>query len=163
MASKIDKADEANRLFIKSERLGDTGEHRKAFRLLLQSAKLGHSGAQINLGNAYANGTGVRKNLLSAEHWYKRAFKAGERSGAHNLAIDKRNSGNTRSAVIWFKKAIAMGDGSACVELAKIYRARNRSKQSAIALLHQVLRMTPSDASELDKEQASHILSEIGE
>jgi tetratricopeptide (TPR) repeat protein len=58
-----------------------------------------------------------------------------------NLAIDKRNSGKMRSAVIWFKKAIAMKNGEASVALAKIYKDRKGGRKAAERLLREALRL----------------------
>jgi TPR repeat protein len=149
-------------LLRNAEQYEESGDFKQAFRCLLTGAQLGDTGCQINLGNFYAKGKGVRRNREEAARWYKKAFKAGERCGALNLAIDMRNAGNTRSAVIWFKKAIAMNDGDACIALAKIYKDRRDKRESAIDLLKQVLPMSCADISDDGKEEAKSLLKEIG-
>jgi TPR repeat protein len=103
--------------FDEAYRHEESGDYKRAYAALLTGAKLGDSSCQINLGNAYADGSGVRKNLEEAARWYKKAYRNGERCGALNLAIDRCKQGNIRSAIIWFKKAIALSEGSACIAL----------------------------------------------
>jgi len=161
MSSPISNTERAHKLSVQAEKLDDTGHYREAFKLLLEAAKLGDTGAQINLGNFYAGGKGTKKNLAEAERWYRKAYKAGSSAGANNLACDRRDSGNIRSAILWFKKAVAMGDGGACIELAKIYRARPNHNRQVATLLRRVLRMDVYGASEYDKEQAASMLAEM--
>lgn len=155
---KHEKFPDPERLFIEAERYEEGGDERNAFKCLLTAAQFGHSGSQINLGNFYASGRGVSKNLEKAAYWYKKAYRNGDRAGAMNLAIDRRNEGRTKSAVAWFKKAIAMNDGDSCIELAKIYGARKGSRKAAITLLKQALQMSRSDISDAGKEEAESLL-----
>jgi TPR repeat protein len=60
---------------------------RSAFRLYLAGAKSGDSGCQLNVGNLYDAGTGVRRNPEAALHWYKRAYRAGSASAANNIGV----------------------------------------------------------------------------
>ena len=146
---------------LEAERYEEAGDFRSAFKCLLAGAQLGDSGCQTNLGNFYASGKGVRKSLEKAEYWYRRAYRNGYRSAASNLAIDKRNQGNIRSAVIWFKKAIELKDGDACIPLAKIYKARRGGQKVAVGLLRRALRMSRSDLSESGREEAESLLKEL--
>jgi TPR repeat protein len=160
--AKLKTISDADRLFLEAERYEEAGDFRSAFKTLLVAARLGDSGCQNNLGNFYASGKGVRKSLEKAAYWYKRAYNKGDRSAANNLAIDKRNQGDVRSAVIWFKKAIEMKDGDACIPLAKIYMARKNGQRMAAGLLRQALRMSRSDLSEAGREEAESFLQELG-
>lgn len=148
-------------LFVEAWRFEEKGEFKKAFQCLLTGARLGHSGCQINLGNFYASGKGIKRSLEEAAHWYKEAYKNADRTGAHNLAIDLRNEGKTRSAEVWFKKAIAMKDGSAYLVLAKMYMPRRNGKKAAAALLEKALLLSRSDISEDEKEEAESLLKEL--
>ncbi|HKO05685.1 MAG TPA: hypothetical protein VJW51_13095 [Candidatus Acidoferrales bacterium] len=154
------KTPDAESLFLEAEQSEERGDFRNAFKCLLAAARLGDRGSQLNLGNFYAAGTGVRRNLDKAAYWYKKAYKNGERCGALNLAIDRRNQGNVRSAVVWFKKAIMMNDGDACIALAKIYNARKGGQKAAADLLRRALRMSRDDISEAAKEEAGLLLKE---
>lgn len=112
------------RFLTDAERFEQAGNYRMAASILLRGAKLGSDSCQLNLGNYYADGAGVRRDLERAAHWYKNAYKNGNSWSAFNLAIDRRNVGDFRSAELRFKKAIAMRRGGAYVQLAKVYIAR---------------------------------------
>jgi TPR repeat protein len=159
-SAKRDKTPDTDSLFNEADKYEEKGDFRNAFKCFLTAAQLGDSWGQVNLGNLYASGRGVRRNLEKAAHWYKKAYKNGNRCGALNLAIDRRNEGRVRSAVIWFKKAIAMNDGDACIELAKIYKARKGGQKAAADLLRRALRMSRDDISDDAKEKAESLLKE---
>jgi TPR repeat protein len=160
--TKHNKTLHAKHLFLEAEQYDEAGKFRKAFTRLLAGAKLGDAGSQLNLGNFYASGKGVRKNLEKAAYWYKKAYRNGESSAAHNLAIDLKKKGSLRAAVIWFKKAIAMNDGESCVALAKIYSARRGCRKAAKELLGRALKMTRYEISEDSKDEAESLLREMG-
>ena len=158
---KREKMPNPERLFREAELREEAGDFRTAFRLLSAAAQLGHVGGQLNLGNFYAWGRGARKNLEKAAYWYKKAYKNGYSDGALNLAIDRRNQGDIRSAVIWFKKAIAMNNGDACIALAKINNTRKGGQRAATRLLRRALRMSRDDISDAAKEEAESLLKEM--
>jgi len=145
-------------LFRDAEQYEEKGNLRSAFECLLAAAQLGHAMSQVSVGNFYASGKGVRRSLQRAAYWYKRAYKNGYRDGALNLAIDRRNEGNTRSAVMWLKKAIAMNSGDAYIELAKIYGSRKRRQKAGVDLLKRALRMSRDNISEDAKVEAKSLL-----
>jgi TPR repeat protein len=152
----------AERLFLEAEQFEEENDFRSAFKCLLAGAQLGDSGSQLNLGNFYASGKGTRRSLEKAAYWYKKAYKNGYSTAALNLAIDRRNEGNVRSAVTWFKKAIARSDGEACIELAKIYKTRKGGRNAAANLLRRALRLNRDCISEAGREDAEFLLNEIG-
>lgn len=149
------------KLLLEAERYEERGDFRSAFKSLLAGALLEDSGCQSNLGNFYSSGKGVRRSLEEAAYWYKRAYRNGAAYAASNLAIDRRNAGNVRSAVVWFKKAIALNDGDACIELAKIYKSRKGSQKIAVALLRRALRMSRNYVTESGREEAESLLKEL--
>lgn len=107
------KRRDPEKLFVEAGRFEEKDDVKNAFQCFRAAAQLGHAMSQVSLGNFYADGAGVRKDLPKAAHWYKKAYGNGYRDGALNLAIDRRNEGDTRSAVVWFKRAIAMNSGDA--------------------------------------------------
>ncbi len=161
-SAKHEKVLDPETLFLEAEQYEERGDLRNAFKCLLAAAQLGDGGSQLNLGNFYASGKGVRRNLDKAAYWYKKAYKNGYNDGALNLAIDRRNKGNVRSAVIWFKKAIAANHGEACIALAKIYNARKGGQKAAADLLRRALRMSRDNISDDSKEEAKSLLKKIG-
>jgi len=160
-SAKRGKTPDAESLFLEAEQYEERGDFRNAYKCLLAAAQLGHHMSQLNLGNFYASGTGIRKSLEKAAYWYKKAYRNGNNDGALNLAIDRRNQGNVRSAMIWFKKAIAMNCGEACIALAKIYKARRGGQKAAADLLRRALLMSRDHISDDAKEEAESLLKEI--
>ena len=149
------------KFLLEAERYEESGDFKSAFKSLLAGALLEDSGCQANLGNFYSSGKGTRKSLENAAYWYKRAYRNGAGYAASNLAIDCRNAGNIRSAVIWFKKAIARKDGDACIPLAKIYVARRGGQKVAVTLLRHPLRMSRDYLSQSGREEAESLLREL--
>lgn len=83
----ISKKARANELFVRAEQCEGNGQLNKAFRLMLAAAKLGDVGAQLNVGNYYDDGTGVRRNREAALDWYRRAYRRGYASAASNIGV----------------------------------------------------------------------------
>lgn len=152
---------EPDDLFLKAERAEDVGDLKSANRFLLEAAKLGHTGAQVALANNYSSGQGITRSLEKAAYWYRRAYEAGDESGALNLAIDKLKAGNKRAAILWLKKAIELHSGEAALELAKLYSATRGGTAKAVTLLQTTQRMRPAEISEQAKEDAARLLAEL--
>lgn len=148
-------------LFVEAERFEEKREFSKAFRCLSKAAALGHSSSQLNLGNYYASGTGVRKDLTKAAYWYKAAYRLGNVTAARNLAIDRVSEGNIRSAITWFNKGVEKNDGGSFVALAKIYADQRGGRGKAIKLLKRVGKLSRTNASDLDREQAQAHLAQL--
>ena len=154
-------AAEAEALFVEAEKLQEQGALKKAHEALLQAAALGHTGAQVTLGNNFSSGVGVDGSDEKAAYWYKRAYREGDESGALNLAIDKLRDHNTRAAVFWFNRARLMGSGEATLELAKIFLTKKQGKVKAIRFLEMTQEMKPREISDDAKEEAARLLSSI--
>lgn len=152
---------EAEALFVESERLRDREAFDEANVVLLKAANLGHTGAQVTLGNHFSDGLGVIKSDEKAAYWYKRAYREGAPSGAINLAIDKLGSQNTRGAIFWFEKARLLGSGDATLELAKIFLGKKNGKKKAIRLLEITQQMKFSEISDESKDEARRLLSKM--
>jgi TPR repeat protein len=161
--AKCNKTAVPEKFLLEAERYEESGDFKSAFKSLLAGALLGDSGCQANLGNFYSSGKGTRRSSEKAAFWYKRAYRNGAGYAASNLAIDRRNAGNVRSAVVWFKRAIAQKDGNACILLAKIYKARKGGQKAAVALLRRALRMNRNYISESGREEAESLLKELAD
>lgn len=155
------KPKDVSSLFLAAERFESTRQLRRAFQCLSEAANLGHASSQLNLGNYFASGIGVRKNLSKAAYWYKRAYRNGNEMAARNLALDKLAVGDTRSAIRWLRKGIEMKDGSSYVVLARIYSRQRGGKGKAERLLRRVSKLSSDYACELDQEEAAALLAEI--
>jgi len=58
--------------------LGTEAQPQKAIELWSSAAAAGESESQWHLGNAYADGTGVEKNLVTAFAWYRCSIASAE-------------------------------------------------------------------------------------
>jgi len=148
-------------LFLRAERADERGDLRSANQFLLEAARLGHTGAQVTIGNNYSSGHGLRKSLQKAAYWYRRAYQAGDESGALNLAVDKLKAGNARAAIFWLRRAIELHSGEAALELARLYAGRRGGKSKALELLKMTQRMRPSEISEQAKEDATALFAAL--
>jgi len=128
----------AEELFIRAAKQEESGELRSAFRLYLAAAKAGETGCQLNVGNFYDAGTGVRRNRLSAIYWYKRAYRRGNACAASNIAVMWRNENKAKRALDWFQKAVRLGDDEANLEIAKYYLNDEPNPVKAIRHLERV-------------------------
>lgn len=151
----------------------DRASHRKAFRLLRESAALGSGDVRNNVANAYDGGRGVRPSRRMAMHWYRKAWRSGHYLGASNAAITLRQEGRTSSAIPWFYKAIEMGDPDARLHLAKIFASTPDNRQEACLLLRQYIAAgpqkivwlspgkPPEDAEDEGFEEAKQLLAQL--
>lgn len=158
MRSRKAKADE---LFVRAYEGTERGEFHSAFRLLLAAAKLGDSGAQLNLGFAYDTGIGVKSNRRAALYWYRRAYRNGERAAASNIATVYRSEGNLKKTLLWFQRAAKLGDGDANLEIAKIYIRDKRDWPAAIRHLEKAARAGPRNLTPSGKKEALRLLKRI--
>lgn len=125
-------------LFIRANKQEEAGNSKAAFRLYLAAAKAGDTSCQINVGNLYDAGSGVRRNRSAAMYWYKRAYRRGDACAAHNIGVMWRNDGNYRRALNWFKRAVRLGDDEANLEIAKHYLQVEVNSLKAIPHLEKV-------------------------
>jgi tetratricopeptide (TPR) repeat protein len=153
----IDRAG-AETLFRASEILEDHNDVRGAFRCVAIAAASSHGFSQIKLGYMYALGIGTKKDLKRAAHWYRLAYRNGHPIAAFNLAMDRKDQGDRKSAIVWFRKAVAQNYGDAFVALAKLYTERNATRRQALALLKRALRLSMEDISDDSREEAQALL-----
>lgn len=143
-------------LFIRAGQMEESGRLRAAFRLFLAGAKAGETGCQLNVGNYYDDGTGVRRNRKAALYWYKRAYRRGMASAAHNIGIVWRNDKNPKRALEWFQRAVRLGDDESNLEIAKHYLRNENDPVKAIRHLEKLSRS--SWVSEAGAEEATKLL-----
>jgi TPR repeat protein len=122
----------AESLFRRADSQADAGNLRSAFRLMLAAARLGEISAQLNVGNYYVDGTGVRRNPSAGLYWYKKAYRRGYSSAAHNIGIYWKSAKDFRRALRWFEKAVAMGEEESNLDIGKYYLYQERDFRKAI-------------------------------
>src|SRR5216684_1715323 len=92
-SSKQSRKSRTDDLFTRADELEEKGKLKSAFRLFLAAAKAGDTGCQINVGNYYCDGKGIRRNLSVGLYWYKRAYRRGDASAAGNIGMTWKNQG----------------------------------------------------------------------
>jgi TPR repeat protein len=127
-----------NDIFVRADKEADKGNLKSAFRLFLAGARAGDRSCQVNLGNFYDSGTGVRRNRSAAMYWYKRAYRRGDPSAANNIGVMWRNEKKYSRALAWFRKAVKLGDDESNLEIAKHYLKVEHNPERAIPHLRKV-------------------------
>lgn len=92
---------------------------------LQENAAAGDTAAQFALGNAYADGNGVSKNLTQAAVWYRKAAEQGNAKAQNSLGVlyctGDGVEKDKKQAVQWYHKAAKQGNGSAMFNLGAAY------------------------------------------
>jgi TPR repeat protein len=130
-------------MWVRADREWERGRLRPAFRLMLTAAKMRESGAQVTVGYMYDSGVGTKRNKQAALYWYKRAFRRGEATAAHNIGTVWRDVGNFARALYWFEQALQLNsddDGEANFEIAKLYLGKGQDHGKAALFLRKVCR-----------------------
>lgn len=146
-------------LFRLADQLRDRGDRRSAFRLFLVAAKAGHVGSQLNVGYCYDVGDGTRRNRSAALHWYKRAYRHGHASAAHNMGTIWRDERKWRLALWWFRRAVKLGSDDSSLEIAKYYLSNELGASKAIPHLRRVAES--NSVTEANAEEAKQLLKRV--
>ncbi len=157
-SSKQSRRSKTDDLFSRADKLEDSGDLRAAFRLFLAGAKAGDRSCQLNVGNYYDDGKGIRRNRTASLYWYKRAYRRGDAAAANNIGILWRNEGKSKKALSWFRRAVKMGDDEANLEIAKYYLGKENNMRKAIPHLERVYRS--NRVTEAGAEEAARLLSQ---
>src|SRR5665213_1493624 len=134
----------------------DRGNTRVAFNLFLSLANRGDASSFLNLGYFFDCGIGVRTSESKALYWYKRAYRAGDASGANNVGTIYRDRGNHARALMWFSKALSLGEVGSAIEIAKLHLSRGKHLNRVPMLLKSVL--DSDSVSEGEQEEAARLL-----
>jgi TPR repeat protein len=93
---------------------------------LMARANAGDAAAQVLVGECYASGKGVTRDLKQAAEWYQRAAEKGDTDGEVHLAALYRDGGkglprDMAYAAEWYRKAAGQGDVTAQATLGVLY------------------------------------------
>jgi hypothetical protein len=93
---------------------------------LLAKANTGDPAAQIAVGESYAAGKGVARDLNQAADWYRKAAGKNDLSAELHLAALYRDGGkgfarDMAQAAAWYRKAAEQGDATAQATLGLLY------------------------------------------
>ncbi|MEH0019386.1 MAG: tetratricopeptide repeat protein [Desulfobacter sp.] len=131
--------------FTNASTAWDQGRLDLAFNEFLKGARAGDEDCQISTGYFYDNGLHVEKNQDNALFWYHKAYKAGNASGAGNIATIWRDRKHYTKALWWFHRAVSLGDGDALIEIARMYEQGTgvkKSSKNAVRFYRKVLSHT---------------------
>lgn len=76
---------------------GGAQNHLRAMECFQVAAKQGYFDAYISIGNLYANGLGVAKDLQQALYWWERAEAEGHPKAAHLVELLKKEMSSRTS------------------------------------------------------------------
>jgi TPR repeat protein len=93
---------------------------------LLAKAIAGDAPSQVLIGECYATGNGVARDLKQAAEWYRIAAEKGDIGGEVHLAALYRDGGKNfprdmAQAAGWYRKAAEQGDVAAQATLGVLY------------------------------------------
>jgi hypothetical protein len=93
---------------------------------LLAKANAGDPAAQVMVGESYAAGKDVARDLNQAAEWYRKAAEKNDISGEMHLAALYRDGGkgfprDMEQAAAWYRKAAEQGDVTAQATLGLLY------------------------------------------
>uniref|UniRef100_A0A7S1B1W6 Fe2OG dioxygenase domain-containing protein n=1 Tax=Noctiluca scintillans TaxID=2966 RepID=A0A7S1B1W6_NOCSC len=106
--------------FLTASRYG-LGRIQQRTKWMQRSAKKGFSRAACELGLAYRDGTGVKKNVQKAKMWLEKAMAASEPESFLNYGLLHLDAGEIDEAVHLFKKAAEAGVPGGAENLATAY------------------------------------------
>jgi TPR repeat protein len=104
---------------------------------VLAKANGGDTAAQVAVGEIYAEGKGVARDLKLAAEWYQRAADKGDVGGELHLAALHRDGGkgfprDMTQAAAWYRKAAEEGDVTAQGTLGTLYSMGQGVEQSYV-------------------------------
>jgi len=165
MAKSITKSKRGNQaeldaLFTRASNLYDEGKFRAASGLYLKGAEAGDGSAQLNLGNLFSDGRGVKQDREKGLYWYRRAYRRGWGAAAYNIGLVYRDEEKFGRAVAWLGRAVKLEDADANLEIAKIHIRKN-DRTSAIRCLKLISKATVGSISEESREEAQQLLARL--
>lgn len=122
-ARRLKEEEEARQRNIKAEAEAKERKRKaeelaqKEFQSDLSKAQQGDMVAQFNVGYAYANGKGVKKNYNEAVEWYKKSANQGNASALNNLGACYEDGNGVRAdmdeCIHYYKMAAEKGNTKA--------------------------------------------------
>jgi len=104
---------------------------------LLAKANSGDAASQVQVGECYASGQAVTRDLKQAAEWYRKAADKGDIDGEVHLAALFRDGGKNfprdmLQAAQWYRKAAEQGDVTAQATLGVLYSIGQGVPQSDV-------------------------------
>ncbi|MCU7917738.1 MAG: sel1 repeat family protein [Candidatus Thiodiazotropha sp. (ex Epidulcina cf. delphinae)] len=145
--------------FARASEAYDHADYDLAFKLFLQGAEDGHSGAMERVAIMYTCGEGIACDYDKALEWEKKAIQHGSLSALLNIGITYRIKGDMLCARKWFEKSFDLGDGEAAMELARLYMVSDKEIETVIRYLK--LAIENQRTCEATKKEATKTLQNL--
>ena len=97
-------------------------DHAKAVKLYHRAAELGDAASYCNIGTAYHNGKGVKRNEKKAMHYYELAAMGGVVTARYNLGVLEKRAGNMGRAVKHYTIAAGTGSTRSLEHITQMYK-----------------------------------------
>jgi uncharacterized protein len=149
--------------FCSGDAAEEAGDYTLARERFEQGARMGGYLCLSRLGHLFDSGRGAPVDKARAMSCWREAWRRGDATAAHNIAILYRERGDRRGSFRWFQRAAELGGADAQIELAKCYLngvGVRRSVSSAIQCLTAALAMPDIQPWELD--EAKLIIAQVG-
>ena len=103
-------------------------DHSKALDFWRRAAKLGHAGANFNIGCAYNSGTTVDFDMKKAKHHWELAAMKGDETARHNLGCIEERENNMDRAVKHWILAAGSGENRSLKKIQGLYSTGHATK-----------------------------------
>lgn len=108
------------------EALFNDGDYKSAFKLWFPRARTGDLAASNYIGIHYYAGLGVKRDLVKAEEWFRRAAEQGYPDAQYNLGLMYENGQAVPQefmmAYMWFHAAHTQGNKNASRHMIRMSR-----------------------------------------
>ena len=132
VSRKISPRDDRELFKIEVEKIPNSRMMSEAAKWYAMAAKQGHTTAQLELGNCFFRGKGVKKDYTRAAYWFSRAAKKGNAIAQNNLATCYYRglgiSASELKAQKWYRRSAEQGYAKAQANLATCYARTCRSE-----------------------------------
>ncbi|CAG8480472.1 304_t:CDS:1 [Ambispora gerdemannii] len=146
---------------------GAKADNQKVFYWAKESAALGFTSGQYNLGYCYMKGIGVAPSSILAFYWFQEAAKVHNSMAEYHVGLCYQNGYGTAAdrlkATYWFRRSASHDDALAQYVLAVWYRKGNgvnRDVHSAIWFVMHAVRNEQRNADYVLKN-TGHLLKDI--
>ena len=109
-------------------RYGLPQNHAKALELWHRAAKLGCAASYNNVGFAYFNGKGAKRDEKKGRHFWELAAMMGDCNARHTLGVLEESEGNAIRAIKHYMIAVESGFGESLKKIQQLYTSGYASK-----------------------------------
>ena len=148
--------------FSKGDAAEDAGDYVLAREFFALGAHCGGRLCWSRLGHLYDAGRGAPLDKARAMSCWRKAWRLGDTTAAHNIAILFRERGKRRESFRWLHRAAGKGGADAQIEIAKNYLSGDGVRSSAhLAARYLVVALTMRDIQPWETDEARLMLRRI--